>query len=136
MYFSNISESDASRKPASILVIDESVDVRQLLKTTLRSSYQVLAVDNVDAALNILSDVRPNLVIAHHNMPSKKGLDGLREIHQLYPDVEIIMLTQPAREELIQEAIEMGGQERLPKPCDLLSIQQYIQMRLASHTIE
>jgi DNA-binding NtrC family response regulator len=132
MYYSNLPEVRREQRRQTILIIDDSRDIRYILNKMLKSNYQVLSVDNVDAALNILSDIRPDLVITDYDLPGKNGLEGLREIRELHPHIRVIMLTGSATEELTHEAIEQGVEECLAKPYDLPHIRECIQSRLSA----
>ena len=103
----------------SILIIDDSVSVRNVVRSTLEiSDYQVTeAMDGLDA-LEKLEDKRFNLVLCDVNMPRMDGITFLREIkknpkHKFTP---VIMLTTESQASKMQEGKEAGAKAWIVKP--------------------
>ncbi|MBF0457159.1 MAG: response regulator [Nitrospirae bacterium] len=102
-----------------ILIVDDSVSVRQLVGMTLRNAgHEVVeAVDGSDA-LNKLKDAKPEMMFVDVNMPNMNGLEFIKEARQLrdYRFVPIIMLTTEAHISRRQEGKLAGATGWIIKP--------------------
>lgn len=103
----------------TILIVDDSESIREVVKATLENSgYVVLAgVDGVDA-LQYLDGRNISLVITDLNMPNKDGIELIRDIRQKgeYKFVPILLLTTESQTEKKQEAKAAGATGWIVKP--------------------
>jgi signal transduction histidine kinase len=109
-----------------ILVIDDDVGPRESLRILLKNEYEIVLADHVDQGMQLLREVKPDVVIMDIRMPGKSGIDGLRELRQIDPLVSVIMLTGYGALETAQEAIRLGANDYLKKPFDIAEIQEAI----------
>ncbi len=66
---------------AKILVVDDSITMRQMLSFTLeKAGHEVLTADNGLEALDICDQGAPDLIITDLNMPKMNGLDLIRTL--------------------------------------------------------
>lgn len=109
-----------SARPKKILVVDDSVSVRQTLAMTLqRSGYQVLQAQNGREALHqIQQNNGIQLVICDIEMPSMNGFEFLNNYHQdtTLTQVPVIMLTSRTGEKHRLLAKELGAVGYFTKP--------------------
>jgi DNA-binding NarL/FixJ family response regulator len=68
----------------------------------------------------------PHVILLDINLPGISGIDGIKILKNLYPDVIIIMLTAYDNEERIINAIENGASGYLLKGISLYQIKLYI----------
>jgi DNA-binding NarL/FixJ family response regulator len=59
--------------------------------------------------LDFLKQSTPDLVILDISMPNLRGLEAIREIKKLYPQVKVLMLTMYRKREFIRQAITDGA---------------------------
>ena len=105
-----------------ILVIDDDASLRKTMRIILQSSFRVTTVPSVDAAMEELTQGTPDGIVMDLTMPIKDGLQGLREIRPRHPSLPIIMLTGYADSQTSQEALDLGANEVMRKPFDLVEI--------------
>jgi len=80
--------------PATILLIDDEPRLRQLLARILQlEDYTVLEADTARTGLKTLERETVQLVISDVKLPDRNGIELTRQIKQLYPATEIIVLT-------------------------------------------
>jgi chemotaxis protein histidine kinase CheA/ActR/RegA family two-component response regulator len=112
--------NSASSTPKKILVVDDSISVRQTLAITLqRSGYQVLQAQNGrDALYQIQQNQGVQLVICDIEMPSMNGFEFLNNYHQdaTLVQVPVIMLTSRTGEKHRLLAKELGAVGYFTKP--------------------
>jgi len=109
-----------------ILVIDDEKGPRESLRMVLKYDYEMFLADRVDAGIELLRDINPDLVIMDIRMPEKSGIEGLQEIREINPNVSIIMLTGYGDLETAQQAIRFGANDYLQKPFDTDDIQAIV----------
>jgi DNA-binding NtrC family response regulator len=101
----------------SILVVDDEFTLRYTLSLILqRAGYQVETAIKGSDALDCLQLEKYNLIILDIHMPGTDGITVLSEIHQLYPQTPVIMLTGYPSPDTMREAKAKGAREYLVKP--------------------
>ncbi len=112
-------EARKASKPASILVVDDSVTVRKVTTRLLeRQGMEVrTAKDGVDA-MNALQDQVPDLVLLDIEMPRMDGFEvaSLMRHDPVLKDVPIIMITSRTGEKHKERAMSIGVTEYMGKP--------------------
>lgn len=104
--------------PKTILTVDDSASVRQMVKFTLaEAGYAVIeAVDGQDALAKLASPV--NLVITDLNMPNLDGIGLIRRVraNPSCKGLPILMLTTESQESRKQEGKAAGATGWIVKP--------------------
>lgn len=105
---------------ASILVADDSQDVRTILNETILASagYDVNCVGDGMSALTLAQELEPDLVITDQNMPNLSGLELVRRLRRSAPHIPVILMTSESSETLILEALRAGCVDFLSKPFE------------------
>jgi DNA-binding NtrC family response regulator len=101
-----------------ILVVDDAEDVRELLATVLRSSYEVAEADSGAALKQAFTEMQPDVVLLDIKLPDADGLDLLPQIKKQWPESEVIVLTGNATFDAAVEATKRGAYHFLNKPFD------------------
>ncbi|NKE67501.1 response regulator [Ramlibacter sp. RBP-2] len=102
-----------------IMVIDDSVSLREVVGISLRSAgYEVTEACDGQDALSKLNGSRFHLMICDVNMPVMDGISFVREVKQLprHRFVPIIMLTTESRESRKAEGQLAGAKAWVVKP--------------------
>lgn len=102
---------------AKILVVDDDKHVRHSIGLTLKvDGHDVDAARSGEAAIRMLDTQIYDLVICDLVMEQTSGIDVLRHSRQVYPDVEVIMMTAFASIDNAVEAMREGAYDYLTKP--------------------
>jgi len=105
----------------SILAVDDSASIRQMVTFTLKSSgYEVVeAVDGMDG-LEKAKGKTFNLVLTDQNMPRMDGLTLIKSLRALpqYKTVPVLMLTTESSDAMKQQGKAAGATGWLVKPFD------------------
>ncbi|MBN2645707.1 MAG: sigma-54-dependent Fis family transcriptional regulator [Desulfuromonadaceae bacterium] len=100
-----------------ILVIDDEAVIREALRRILESEgYEVLPVASGHAALEKVQSEPFTVVISDLKMPGMSGMEVLKSIKILQPDVPVIIITGYATVETAVDAIKNGAFDYLSKP--------------------
>jgi DNA-binding NtrC family response regulator len=117
-----ISESEDLVKTLSgtILIADDDVDIRDILKDTLNSlgARIVTAVDGQQCLDRVEADA-PDVLLLDIEMPIKNGLQVLQELRQRGSETTVIMITAYGTIERAVQAIKQGAYDFITKPFDL-----------------
>src|SRR5690242_7252992 len=101
---------------ASVLVVDDDVDVRSLVSELLtRAGYAVSQAPNGREALRLLYDQRPDLIVLDVSMPELDGWATLERIREL-SDVPVVMLSALDAELEKVRAFRGGADDYVTKP--------------------
>ena len=106
---------------ASILAVDDSASMRQMVSFTLRSSghHVIEAIDGQDA-LDKLGDQHIDLVLTDQNMPRMDGLTLVRQLrgNDRFRLTPILVLTTESSDEMKQAGRAAGATGWMVKPFD------------------
>lgn len=108
-----------SEKP-SILVVDDDVDTCHNLRDILTDlGYHVDIAHDGPSALAIIRDSAYDIALLDYKMPGMTGLQLYREIKKLRSGTVAIVVTAYASSATLEEAIDAGAWQVIPKPVDL-----------------
>lgn len=102
-----------------LIVDDEPIIVNLLQKFLTQKGYQTITASSGEEALKRVREDSPSLVLLDVYMPGKTGIEVLREIKQLQPDLGVIMVTAASDEGIGRKALELGAFDYVSKPFDL-----------------
>jgi adenylate cyclase len=109
------------RTPPLILVVDDVPDNVEILQLRLESQdYEVITAGDGEAALAIVREQLPDLVLLDIQMPK---LDGIETVKQLKADtalpfIPVILVTARSDAKDVVAGLEAGGDDYLTKPVD------------------
>ena len=115
---------------ARILVVDDELGPRESLRMLLKPTYQITTADSGRAALNMLAQVRPDVVILDIKMPEMDGLEVLRRVKRADPSIEVVMITAYASLETVKLALTHGAFEYLIKPFSRQDLEDVVRRAL------
>ncbi len=100
-----------------ILIVDDSASVRGFLEDLLtEKGYRATSVPNADSALDFLRSNVADLMLSDIKMPGLSGIELLKQVKALYPDLLVIMMTGYASLDSAREAILAGAADYVFKP--------------------
>ncbi|MBM4443343.1 MAG: response regulator [Candidatus Rokubacteria bacterium] len=105
---------------AIVLVVDDDPEALEILVDVLRrANHQVETVSSGEAALAYVRAQVPDLVVMDLKLPGINGIQALRAMKAIVPDVRAIMVTGFLAEALVDEVWSIDPIAVLPKPVDL-----------------
>jgi two-component system response regulator HydG len=117
------STGDAPADAVTVLVVDdERSNVESLDKIFLREGMRVLTAPDAKAALEIVRTHRVHVVVTDLMMPGTTGLDLLRAVKQVAPDVEVVLMTAFGSVEVAVSAMREGAYDFVEKPLKRMAI--------------
>ncbi len=117
-----------------VLIAEDNSKTRLFLKNQLELlGYEVVAaVSNGQAAVDLVSDLNPNLVIMDVKMPEMDGIDAARAITAKGP-TPIILITGLSSDDVASKAIEAGVFAYLVKPVTKKQLEPAIKLAMARY---
>src|SRR6266446_6522418 len=116
----------AATQLPQILVIDDEMGPRESLRMLLKPNYQVHTADCVEAGLKLLKEKQPDTIVMDIRMPGMSGIEGLRQIREIDPNLSVIMLTGFGALDTAKEALRLGANDYISKPFDAHEMEQVI----------
>jgi DNA-binding NarL/FixJ family response regulator len=111
-------DANMSAGAVTVVVADDQSAVREglvLLLGTLPGIAVAGEAADGNAAVSLVSQVRPQVVLMDLNMPGCDGVTATRSITESYPDTRIVVLTTYADDESIIGALQAGALGYLTK---------------------
>ncbi len=105
-----------------VLLTDDHALVRTGIKRLLEDSEQVEIIGEADtgeASLDLVQELKPDVVLMDVNMPGMGGVEASRRILQRDPDQKIIILTIHNEQTYPKRLLEIGAKGYLTKECDI-----------------
>jgi CheY-like chemotaxis protein len=119
-----------------VLVVDDEplfVDVIADFLSTL-PEFEVACAENGQVAVEAISQNRPDVVLLDINMPVMNGLDALKQIRALEPNLPVLMITGSDAASA-SAGLRAGAYGYLPKPMDLRYIRHLLGVALGIHSV-
>jgi len=104
---------------ALLLVDDEEGFVNVLAKRMARRGIEVTGVLTGTEALQVLRKKDFDIAVLDLKLEDMDGIEVLKIIKKMAPDIPVIMLTGHGSEQAAEEGLKYGAMDYLTKPCDL-----------------
>ncbi len=103
-------------RPRRVLVVDDSVIIRQLLSLVLGASgYAVVTADNGRHGLAVCEEELPDIILCDLDMPEMDGMEMLQKVRARWHALPVIIFTNHSSVELKQRAQALGANEYVVK---------------------
>lgn len=103
-----------------VWVVDDDQGMRWVVEQALeQANIPVQTFSLATDALKELSNSKPAVVISDIRMPETDGISFMQQIHQLHPELPVIIMTAHSDLDSAVQAYQGGAFEYLPKPFDM-----------------
>jgi DNA-binding NtrC family response regulator len=103
-----------------LLFVDDDKTFSKVMKKELtRMGYSVVCADCGEKAIDTFKKHNFEVIILDIKMPGIGGLNTLKRVKEIDPEVEVIMLTGRATIESAVESMKIGAYDYITKPCRL-----------------
>jgi len=95
-----------------VLIVDDHGMVRKGLQTYLKNKQDIQVVGEARdgrEGITLTERLQPDVILMDLLMPELGGVAAIRQIHQRWPEVQIIALTSFQEKELVQDALQAGA---------------------------
>ena len=107
-------------EPVRVLVVDDEATLTDLLSMALRyEGWQVRSAPNGMTAVRVAKEFEPDAVVLDIMLPDLDGLEVLRRLRGVRPDVPVLFLTARDAVEDRVAGLTAGGDDYVTKPFSL-----------------
>jgi putative two-component system response regulator len=102
----------------NVLVVDDEPAILLLLERLLEDKYHIFTATDGLNALDVITQNKEtlNLVITDIKMPKMDGISLLKEIHDRYPRLGVMMISAHGDINTAVEVMKQGARDYIPKP--------------------
>lgn len=103
-----------------ILLVDDHKIMLDGLRALLTKEpdLEVIAdADNGMAAIRLVRELKPDVVVMDLNMPEMSGIEATRQIMGEFPEVRVLVLTMESDQPVVVEVLKAGAKGYLLKDC-------------------
>lgn len=119
------------QKKKPILVVDDDPKHLKLLGLKLANEgYRVITFESGKEALKTIKLEKPGLVLLDIMMPDMNGLETLKRIKRLDPDIPVAMVTSVWDNDEAKKAFEAGAYDYITKPVDIEHLKLAVLIKL------
>lgn len=110
-------------KLPKILVVEDEDSIRQFIFLNLkRNHFDAYEASTGEEAIELMRNLQPDVVILDLMLPGIKGFDVCLKVRSIYPETFIIMLTAKNQDMDKIMGLEMGADDYIVKPFNLLEL--------------
>ncbi len=102
-----------------LLVDDEHIILLSLSKELRENNFDVTVASSGEEALTILKDGHYDVIITDMIMEGMNGTEVLKESKKINPDICVIILTGHGDMDSVIDALRLGVDDYLSKPCEI-----------------
>lgn len=102
-----------------LLIVDDDEILRNRMKRAMqRRGFIVFEGDGYETAIEIAHEYRPDYAVLDLKMPGKGGIELLKDIMAVLPNLKAVMLTGYGSIANAVEAVKLGAVNYMTKPAD------------------
>ena len=114
-------------RPDRVLLVDDEEGFVEVLAERLRTrGLEVRAVTSGRQALAVAEEESFDAVVLDLAMPGLDGLETLRRLHEMQPELQVMILSGRATVKTAMEAIRLGAVDIFEKPMEVDTLVQRI----------
>jgi two-component system, NtrC family, response regulator HydG len=122
---------------ARLLIVDDELSVRDSLGKWFREEgYVIGAAENASEALSLLAESSWDAALVDIKMRGIDGIELQRRIHEIDPNLMVILMTGYASVETAVQALKNGAYDYVSKPLDPDEIAHLVKKAIAHRRVE
>jgi len=122
---------EVQRMQEKLLIVDDQYGIRILLNEVFqKEGYQTFQAANGVQAIDIVKKHSPDLVLLDMKIPGMDGIEILKRLKEMTPDIRVIIMTAYGELDMIQEAKDLGAITHFAKPFDIDEIRDAVKQNM------
>lgn len=103
----------------TVLYVDDMVPNINVFKITFKRDFNIMTAEEAEKALEIVKNEDIDLIITDQRMPGKTGVELMREVAELKPNLPKMIISEYSQDKVIRDAMkELGILHNIHKPWD------------------
>ncbi len=112
----------------TILIVDDEESVRKSLADVMRDEgYEIVTAASGKEGIDLLHEVQPSIALLDIAMPDMDGIETLRRLKELRPDLPVVMITGHGTIETAVKTTKLGAYDFIVKPPELQHLTLVVQ---------
>lgn len=120
----------------SIYIIDDEQSVRDGIGMALGDEYKIDSFSTAESALLVIKNKKPDLILLDIGLPGMDGLDAIKKIRYISPEILIIMITAYEDINTVISAMKLGAHDYVVKPIHMDTLEITINNALDSISLK
>jgi DNA-binding NtrC family response regulator len=116
----------------SIYVIDDEKTITNGIALAMEGDYRIQSFSRAEPAIEALKEDCPDLILLDIGLPGMNGIEALRQIKTLHPDILVIMITAYEDVDTVIAAMKLGAYDYVVKPLHMDGLEVAIRNALDS----
>lgn len=118
----------------TILVVDDELLIRDLLyEFFTQEGYQVILAEDGERALELIEKQGFDVSLVDLKMPGVDGMEVVRAVHRLDPDLPVIIMTGYPSFNSAVEALRQGVYDYVVKPFKVLELMHMVERAIKEY---
>ena len=119
-----------------ILIVDDEAFIRENLERIIsEDGYRPISTESPEEAIQIMTEEEISLVLLDLNLGSSSGLDVLRAMREVDPEILVIIITGYGTVESAVEALKIGAYDYIKKPFKADAIHLIVKLALETQNL-
>lgn len=116
----------------SVVIIDDNDVSRSMLRHILASEkYRVVGeAGNGRLGLELAERLKPNVICLDINMPTPNGIDVLKQVKEILPQTEVLMVSGNNDRQSVMDAMQLGAAGYIVKPFNPTTLLRTLEQAL------
>ena len=116
----NLLLSNVITQKASMLLIDDDLELRHYIKQLLKDTFIIYEADNADTGFEIVMKSEPDIIVCDVVMQGMSGVEFCSKLKELpaFSHIPVILLTGSSSPEIKLKGIECGAEDYITKPFE------------------
>jgi two-component system response regulator AtoC len=111
-----------------LLVVDDEQSIRRLCMTIGNTlGFSCAEAESAESAISKLESENPDLVLTDLKLPSRSGVDLLKQTKSLFPRTEVAIMTGHGSIESAVDAMKLGAYDYIEKPFRVEKMRMLLQ---------
>ncbi len=114
-------------KDVSVLIVDDNIEFLQFLGEQFSKKGNVSQIfSNADEAIEYTRKSEFDVALVDIKMPGKDGIQLLKELKEIQPNSQVIILTGYSNVDTAIEAMKLGSYDYITKPCKVAELRMIV----------
>jgi len=120
----------------TVLVVDDDEKICWAFQEFLEDEgFRSIIANNAEEGLKRIKSESPDIVLLDVRLPGMDGLEALRQIKQVNPDIYVIIMTAYRDPDTTIKSMQLEAYDFLPKPIDLDKVKELLNRAVKSQEV-
>ncbi|HEY0252494.1 MAG TPA: response regulator [Kofleriaceae bacterium] len=111
----------------SVLIMDDDKNVLRSCERSLKADRKIYVTNEPSRALTLVSSFKPDAAIVDLRIGDESGIDLIRALRELHPDVKIALLSGYLSVTVTMAAVKAGAEVVLSKPVGAREVVRHLE---------